>query len=173
MVLGRWVTRLISFRAGWCRSRAVCTVSRSRSPGMLQRLLPMSVQALSSRMTRSSTPVPSSGPPRWASRARGGVQAAEGVVAGGGQVGVRAGQRLGDGLGEGVPGGQGLFGGLLVADRVAQQLAELLAQVWGPAGVDVAVGGVVGVEGLAQPVRQVPPAALDSGCPATARGPGW
>lgn len=38
MVLGRWVARLISFRTGRCSSRAVCTVSRSRSPAMLQRL---------------------------------------------------------------------------------------------------------------------------------------
>ena len=37
MVLGRWVARLISFQAGWCSSRAVCTVSRSCSPAMLQR----------------------------------------------------------------------------------------------------------------------------------------
>jgi len=68
MVLGRWVARLISFEAGWCGSRAVCTVSRSSSPGTLQRLPPMSVRALISRMTRSMTPVPSSGPPRRASR---------------------------------------------------------------------------------------------------------
>ncbi len=37
MVLGRWVARLISFQAGWCSSRAVCTVSRSSSPATLQR----------------------------------------------------------------------------------------------------------------------------------------
>jgi hypothetical protein len=70
MVLGRWVARLISFQAGWWSSRAVCTVSRSSSPAMLQRLPPMSVLALISRMRRSRTPVPSSGPPRRASRAR-------------------------------------------------------------------------------------------------------
>ncbi len=34
MVLGRWVARLISFQAGWCSNRAVCTVS---SPATLQR----------------------------------------------------------------------------------------------------------------------------------------
>ncbi len=153
---------MISFPAGWCRSRAVCTVSKSRSPGMLQRLPPMSVRALSSRMTRSSTPVPSSGPPRVGEAGtQGRVQAGEGVRPGGVEVGPRAGELAGDGLGEAVPGGQGLLGGLFLADRVAQQLAQLLAHVAGPAGVDVAVGGVVGVEGLAQPVGQVPPAALD------------
>jgi hypothetical protein len=49
MVLGRWVARLISFQGGWWSSRAVCTVSRSCSLGMLQRPSPMSVRALSSR----------------------------------------------------------------------------------------------------------------------------
>lgn len=71
------------------------------------------------------------------------------MVAGGGEVGVGTGQLLGDGLGEGVPGGQRLLGAVLEADRVAQQLAELGALVPRPAGVDVAVGGVIGVEGLA------------------------
>src|SRR5664279_2974330 len=47
------------------------------------------------------------------------------------------------------------------ADLLAQQLGQLAGHGAGPGGVDVAVGGVVGVEGLAQPVGQVPPAALD------------
>ena len=56
--------------------------------------------------------------------AEGGVEAGEGVVAGGGQVGVGAGEFVEDGLGEGIPGGQCLVGGLFVADGVAQQLSR-------------------------------------------------
>ena len=37
MVLGRWMARLISLKAEWCRSSAVCAVRRSRRPTMLQR----------------------------------------------------------------------------------------------------------------------------------------
>src|SRR5665811_752764 len=81
-----------------------------------------------------------------------GVQAGEGVRAGGVQVGVGAGQGGRDPGAEGVPVGQGLLGGVLAADLLAQQLGQLAGHGAGPAGVDVAVGGVVGVEGLAQPV---------------------
>ncbi len=94
----------------------------------------MSVRAPEfARMTRSSTPVSSSG---WARRAK--SKAGQGVVPGVGQVAVGAGELVGDGLGERGSGGQGLSGALLVADCLAQQLAELLARAPGPAGVSVA-----------------------------------
>ena len=49
-----------------------------------------------------------------------------------------------------------------VSDTIdAQQLTELIAHIPRPVRVDVAVGGVVGVEGLAQPGGQMPPATLD------------
>jgi len=97
MVLGRWVVRLLSFQAGWCSSRAVCPVSRSRSPGMLQRTgadvgsgVDLAYDAF------SSTPVPSSGPPRRASRgAEVGVEAGEGAAWGTGAGRGRAGTRRG------------------------------------------------------------------------------
>lgn len=135
MVLGRWVARLISFQAGWCSSRAVCTVSRSRSPGMLQRTgsdVGAGVEFVHEVFEHSGAQLGSA----QAGKAgpQGGVEAGEGVVAGGGQVGVCAGEFLGDGVGEGVPGGEGLVYGLLLADRFAQQLAELLAGVPGPGG---------------------------------------